>query len=51
MDRNRPIATANYQQLQTSDRKLSVNPDTNVADLLVHACEPLALANVMHGIW
>lgn len=46
MDRNRPIAAANYQSRQTSDRKLSVYPDTNVTDLLPRACEPLALANI-----
>lgn len=27
--------------------KLSVNPDTNVADLLAQACEPLVSADVM----
>jgi hypothetical protein len=30
---------------------LSVNPDTNVTDLLAHACEPLAWANIMHWTW
>lgn len=34
MDRNRPIANSNYQQLQTSDRKLPATTDTNIADLL-----------------
>jgi hypothetical protein len=46
-----PHCGANNQPLQTSDRKLPVDPDTNVADLLAHVCEPLALANIMHWTW
>ena len=38
---------ASYHPSQTFGGKLSVNPEINVADLLAHACEPLASANVM----
>lgn len=51
MDRNRTIAAAHYQPLQTSDIKLSVNPDTYVGHLPAHACELLELVNVVHSIW
>jgi hypothetical protein len=41
------LAKSALWPLSAFGKKLSANPDINLADLLDHACEPLASANVM----